>query len=202
MFTIREITLSDCGEALAVYAPYVERTAYTFEYTVPGPEEFAEKIKTITAQYPWLVCEYNGKIVGYAYGSTHRARIAYRWSPESTVYISEAFHGLGIARILYEALFDMLRLQGFKNVYASVLTSNERSNKLHFALGFQEIGIFNKVGYKLGQWHDNRWFQLHLGEHGTEPEAPVTTDAIRNTRAFEEILRRANEAAARIIYTP
>jgi L-amino acid N-acyltransferase YncA len=201
MFTIREITLADAAEALEVYRPYVEKTAYTFEYVPPTVEQFTEKIKTITAQYPWLVCEYNGKIVGYAYGSTHRARTAYQWSPESTIYISEDFHGLGIARILYEALFDVLRMQGFKNVYAGVLMTNENSCKMHLALGFYEIGVFRRVGYKLGKWHDNLWLQLHLAEHIDEPPTPVVVSEIRNTAKFAEIVEEANERAMKINYT-
>lgn len=200
MFTIREIKLSDCEAVLEVYRPYVENTAYTFEYAVPTHEQFLDKIKTITAQYPWLVCEYNGKIIGYAYGSTHRARTAYQWSPESTVYIAEEFHGLGLARILYEALFDILRLQGFKNVYAGVLMTNENSVKMHLALGFYEIGIFRKVGYKLGKWHDNLWLQLHLSAHIEEPPAPVAIDEVRGERVFAEILYEANIKAMKIQY--
>ena len=193
MFTVRLITLNDCEAALDVYRPYVEKTAFTFEYVPPTGEQFREKIKKITAQYPWLVCEYNGKLVGYAYGSTHRDRTAYQWSPESTIYIAEDFHGLGIARILYEALFEMLKLQGFYNVYAGVLVTNENSCKFHVAMGFYEVGLFKRVGYKLGQWHDNMWYQLHLGEHIAEPPTPKVVGMFINTAEFKNILDKANE---------
>lgn len=199
MFSIRLITLNDTKAALDVYTPYVEKTSYTFEYVPPTIEQFTEKIKKITAQYPWLVCEYNGKIVGYAYGSTHRDRTAYQWSPESTVYVAEDFHRLGIARILYEALFEMLKLQGFHNVYAGVLSTNEGSRKLHTSMGFYEVGLFNRVGYKLGQWHDNMWYQLHLGEPVLEPHTPKVVTEFINTQAFNDILDKANKQVRKII---
>jgi L-amino acid N-acyltransferase YncA len=192
-FTVRLITPTDCEAALEVYRPYVEKTAYTFEYVVPTIEQFTEKIKKITAQYPWLVCEYKGRIIGYAYGSTHRDRTAYQWSPESTVYIAEDFHRLGIARILYEALFDMLKLQGFYNVYAGVLVTNESSCRFHESMGFYEVGLFKRVGYKLGKWHDNMWYQLHLSEHISEPPTPKVVGEVMNTQAFKEIIEKANE---------
>src|SRR5688572_24270183 len=97
-YTIRLISPNDAAAALAVYAPYVRNTAITFEYDVPTVADFKKKIEKITAQYPWLVCACEGEIIGYAYGSMHRDRTAYQWSPEATVYMSELHHRKGIAR--------------------------------------------------------------------------------------------------------
>lgn len=201
MFSIRLIEPTDCAGVLEVYRPYVERTAYTFEYVVPTIDEFADKIQTITSKYPWLVAEHNGKIIGYAYGSTHRARTAYQWSPESTIYVAEDFHGSGIARILYEALLSILKLQGFYNVYAGVLMSNEKSVKFHKALGFYEVGIFRNIGYKLGAWHNNLWLQLHLAEHTQEPPYPKAFLEMMNTPEVKSIMEVADKTLKAIQYS-
>ncbi len=144
------------------------------------------------ADYPWLVCEYNNEIIGYAYGSRHRYRTAYSWSPESTVYISDKFHRLGIARVLYEALFELLKLQGYVNVYAGVSLPNPKSEDFHQALGFYEIGVFKKIGFKHGGWRDTRWFQLHLVQHPDNPLKPKKLPEVQNTPAFNAILEAAN----------
>jgi len=194
--SIRLITADDAEGALAVYAPYVLNTAITFEYEVPTLEEYSKRIESYTAEFPWLVCEQGNSIVGYAYAGKHRARSAYQWSPESTIYLSEHVHGKGIARALYEALFAILTLQGYYNVYAGVLVPNEKSEGMHRALGFEEIGTFKKVGYKHGKWHDTKWFQLHLAEHELHPALPKTIHEVVNTPEFESILQRANLAVA------
>ena len=103
-FSIRLISRNDTSAALAVYAPFVLNTAITFEYEVPSLEEYSMRIESYTAEFPWLVCLQGETIVGYAYAGKHRARTAYQWSPESTIFLSEHVHGKGIARILYETL--------------------------------------------------------------------------------------------------
>ena len=191
-YKIRLITPADADHVLEIYKPYVLNTYITFEYNVPSPEEWKNKIEKITTKYPWLVCTYKEEITGYAYGSTHRDRTAYQWSPESTAYMSEKFHRKGIARILYETLFAMLKLQGYINVYAGVGLPNTKSEEFHKALGFTELGIFKNVGYKLGAWHDTKWFQLHLSPHTINPSPPKSIAEIKNTPAFKEILQHAN----------
>ena len=192
-FKIRLINPGDAEATLNIYRPYVENTIISFEYEVPTLEDWQSRIETNTAKYPWLVCEYRGTIVGYAYGSTHRYRTAYSWSPEATVYMDEQYHRLGIARILYQTLFALLRLQGYVNVYAGVGLPNIKSEEFHEALGFYDIGIFKKVGYKLGAWHDTRWFQLHLVEHPDNPAMPKGLAEVEHSEAFCEILGAANE---------
>ncbi len=184
--------MDDAAGLLAVYKPYVETTAITFEYEVPSVEEFGKRINAIIPEYPWLVCEKEGIITGYAYAHKHRDRTAYQWSPESTVYLNETYHGRGIARVLYEAVFEILKLQGFINVYAGVLASNMKSNAFHRAMGFEEIGVYRNIGYKLGEWHSNYWYQLHLLPHIINPSVPQKTADIAGTKAFEQILIKAN----------
>jgi phosphinothricin acetyltransferase len=192
-FSIRLITPGDAEATLNIYRPYVENTIISFEYEVPSLEEWQSRIATNTAGYPWLVCEYRGNIVGYAYGCTHRYRTAYSWSPEATVYMDGRYHRLGLARILYQTLFALLRLQGYVNVYAGVGLPNAKSEEFHQALGFYDIGIFKKVGYKLGAWHDTKWFQLHLLEHPENPEMPKKPAEVAHSAAFRDILEAANE---------
>ncbi len=197
-FKIRLIEEADIPAALEVYRPYVLHTAITFEYEVPTLEEFTHKVYTITEDYPWLICEYDGAIAGYVYGSKHRARTAYQWSPEATVYMNERFHGLGLAKVMYHALFDLLRLQGYVNVYAGVGIPNAKSEAFHLSCGFEELGVFKRVGYKLGAWHDTRWFQMHLAEHTIDPPWPRKIADVVGTTAFNVILEEANAAVANI----
>jgi phosphinothricin acetyltransferase len=191
-FNIRLIDLNDAKATLEIYRPFVEKTVISFEYDVPDLQEWETRIKTNTAKYPWLVCEYNNEIIGYAYGSKHRYRTAYSWSAESTVYLSDKFHRMGIAKVLYETLVNLLKLQGYVNVYAGVTVPNEKSEAFHQALGFYEVGVFKKTGFKFGAWYDTRWFQLHLAEHSINPSKLKTLSEIQNTPAFEAILRSAN----------
>lgn len=195
-FKIRLVERGDTARILEIYAYYVTNTIISFEYEPPSEAEFAERIQDATAEFPWLVCLQNEKIIGYAYAHKHRFRSAYQWSPESSVYIDPDFHTRGIGRILYETLFAVLRLQGYFNVYAGVGLPNEKSVGFHRALGFEEIGIFKKVGYKHGNWHDTHWFQLHLAPHITEPPAPKIIGEIKTHAAFEQLIAGANKRVA------
>lgn len=163
-YTIRLIRPEDAQSVLDIYAPYVRDTNISFEYEVPTLVEFQQRIAAITAQYPWLVCEHNGEITGYAYAGPHRARTAYQWSVESAIYIKQGFTGKGIGKLLYTKLFELLKEKGYVSVFAGMTAPNDASERLHKALGFEDVGTFKKIGYKNGAWHDTKWFQLRLGE--------------------------------------
>ncbi len=190
---IRLIRNTDTAEVLEIYRHYVLNTHITFEYEVPTLEEFSNKIEHILLEYPWLVCCYNDGVVGYAYGSRHRAKTAYQWSPEATIYMRPEFQGRGVGRVLYDALFELLRLQGYFNVYAGVALPNEGSERLHRATGFDELGVFKKIGYKLGKWHDTKWFHLALAEHIDEPPAPKLLNEVVGDQEFIKVIASANE---------
>ena len=192
---IRFATPADAGHILEVYGPYVLHTANTFEYVIPTVEEFRSRIDKISAQYPYLVCEVDGRIVGYAYGSTHRERMGYSWCAEATVYLAEAHHRKGIARALYTALFAMMKEQGYYSIYVSILCTNTPSVAFHKSMGFEEIGIFKNIGNKLGQWHSNNWMQLFLEEHNDNPPLPKKISEISD-RKIEEVLAVANQQLA------
>ena len=191
-YKIRLATLYDAEQVLIVYKPYVQQTASTFEYDVPAVEEFRNRVAKISAQYPYLVCECEGEIVGYAYGSTHRERMGYSWCAEATVYLAEAHHRRGIARILYDALFALMKEQGYKSIYVSILSTNAASLAFHRSMGFEDIGMFRNIGYKLGEWHSNIWMQLFLDEHYVEPPLPVVFTTI-DKGLIEEVIAQANK---------
>lgn len=192
-FEIRLIQDTDSHAVLAVYKPYIESTAITFEYDVPDSETFLERIKNVTAGYPWLVCLQDNEVIGYAYASKYRDRAAYQWAAEAAIYLKVDVHRKGIARILYQALFEILRLQGYTNLYAIITLPNEKSVGFHQAMGFEEIGIFRKVGYKLGKWHDVIWFEKHLKEHGEAPHIPVKMAEVWNNESVFSIIEQANK---------
>lgn len=191
-YIIRFIKDSDCQEALDVYAHFAKSTTITFDYEAPAMEEFRNKIEQITSKHPWLVCLYRGKVIGYAYAGTHRHKVAYQWSAESTVYLSPDFHRCGIATILYESLLAILKFQGYVNVYAGITLPNEKSEGLHKAFGFNEIGIFKQIGFKMGKWHDVKWLQLHFSTINEPPEKLKPIKDIENHPEVRRILREAN----------
>jgi L-amino acid N-acyltransferase YncA len=191
-FEIRLINEADAHAVLTIYKYYVDHTIISFEYEVPSLEEYLQRINVNTEKYPWLVCLNNNKIIGFAYGSTHRYRTAYQWSPESTIYLATDFHTKGIGRILYKTLFEILKLQGYYNVFAGVALPNQKSIGFHQAMSFEEIGIFKKVGYKHGNWHDTHWFQLSLNEYKPNPTTPQLFKDIVQTNEFVNIMNSAN----------
>ena len=173
MNLMRLATPEDAAGILEIYAPYIENTSFTFETEVPSIEEFAERIRTYLINWPWLVCEIDGRIAGYAYATKHRERVAYQWSIESSIYIHDDFQKTGIGKNLYNALFDILKKQGFNNVYAVINLPNEKSVAFHENLGFTYFATYEQVGYKLGKWKNVGWWRFVLNEFGDEPMAPI-----------------------------
>ena len=163
----------DAAGILSIYAPYIESTSFTFETEVPSIEEFSERIKMYLTNWPWLVCEIDGVIAGYTYATRHRERTAYQWSTECSVYIHDDFQQMGIARALYTALFEILKKQGFRNVYAVINLPNEKSVSFHVRCGFEYFATYEKVGYKLGKWKNVGWWRLIINEFDDEPAAPI-----------------------------
>jgi phosphinothricin acetyltransferase len=191
-YILRPITLDDAKATRSIYGYYVENTIVSFEYEVPTPEEWLKKIQYITEKYPWIICEHKGQVIGYAYGSVHRARTAYSWSAESTIYVQEGYHGRGIGKMLYAVLFELLRLQGYVNVYAGVGLPNEKSERAHEAAGFHVLGVFCKIGYKFGAWHDTKWYQLHLVDNPTPAPTIISTEELMKMPEVDIIFQNAN----------
>ena len=163
----------DAADMLAIYSPYVLNTSITFETEVPALAEFSERINSYMESYPWLVFEVNGELAGYAYSSRYRERTGYQWSVECSVYIHDNYHRKGIGKALYEALFAILKKQGFRTIYAVINLPNPESVKFHENCGFTWFANYEQVGYKLGQWKTVGWWKLVVNEFSDEPPAPV-----------------------------
>ncbi|NQN51190.1 N-acetyltransferase [Streptococcus suis] len=162
MIEIRNAQVEDAANLVAIYAPYVEKTAITFETQVPAVEDFANRIEKTLKKFPYLVAVEEGKIVGYAYASTYYARAAYDWTVELSVYVQKEARGKGIGNLLYTALEEELTARGFKNFLACIALPNPASIALHEKRGYQQVAHFKKVGYKFGTWHDIVWLQKSL----------------------------------------
>ena len=159
---IRPATPVDAPALLAIYVPYVETTAVSFETVAPDAAEFARRIATALADWQWLVAELDGRCVGYAYGSTHRTRAAYRWSVDVSAYVHPNHHRAGVGQALYGSLFTALADRGYCNAFAGIALPNDASVGLHRSVGFELVGTYRNVGRKFGRWHDVAWFQRQL----------------------------------------
>lgn len=159
---IRPASAADAPALLAIYAPFVESTAVSFETVVPTIAQFTARMAESLASWQWLVAERQGRCIGYAYGSMHRARPAYRWSVEVSAYVHPDCLRQGVGRALYQHLFKDLAFKGYCNAYAGTTLPNEGSVALHRSVGFEPIGVFRAVGRKFGRWHDVAWFQKTL----------------------------------------
>jgi L-amino acid N-acyltransferase YncA len=159
---IRPATEADAVALLGIYRPFVEASAVSFETIAPTVADFSARIRKALAGWQWLVAEKDGQCIGYAYGSSHRERAAYRWSVEVSAYVQASHHRRGIGRTLYSNLLADLVHKGFCNAYAGVTLPNDASVALHCSLGFELIGTFRAVGRKFGKWHDVAWFQRRL----------------------------------------
>jgi phosphinothricin acetyltransferase len=154
----------DAAACAGIYAPYVSDTVISLEEVPPTPEQMGHRITRITDRYPWLVAEIDGEVAGYAYAGEHRERAAYRWASDVTVYVPPTAHRRGIGRALYTALFDLLVFQGVYVACAGVTLPNEASVGLHESMGFIAVGVYRRVAWKFGSWHDVGWWQLQLVE--------------------------------------
>lgn len=168
--SIRFATVQDVPAMLALYQPYIEHTAITFEYDVPSISSFRQRFVDITAVCPWLVWEEHGEILGYAYGAPAFERKAYAWCADLSVYLKESAKGRGIGRALYTKLEQLLEAQGYRVLYALVTTANAPSIAFHKALGYREVASFPHCGFKLGQWHGVIWLEKDVG-----PDTPPET---------------------------
>lgn len=171
--TYRPASVADADDILEIYRPYIESTAVTFETDVPSPDAFRGRVAEILKQYPYLVAEADGRIVGYCYASPYRSRAGFRWTAELSVYVREEYHSLGIGTHLYARLLDLLRIQGYCNVCAVISWPNPGSERLHGHFGFRFAGVQKKCGFKNGHWCDIAVFERCLGDYPVPPKEPV-----------------------------
>lgn len=189
--SIRMAVAEDIPQILDIYAPYVRDTAISFEYTVPTLEEFSRRFEGITAWFPWLVWEENGRLLGYAYGSLPFERAAYQWCAEASIYLRPEAQGRGIGKALYQVLESLLKLQGYCKVYAIITTANAHSLAFHEAVGYRFTAQMPGCGYKLGQWHGIVWMEKGLNSVDSPTDIPVSIRSIVNIdRKFADILAK------------
>ena len=162
--SIRTAGTGDAAAMREIYRPYVESTAVSFETEVPTLDEFSRRIAAAVDGWAWLAAELDNRIVGYAYGSAHRPRQAYRYSVEVSAYVDVRHQRKGIARALYRELLALLGARGYHNAYAGITLPNEASVGFHQSLGFKPVGVFPEVGRKLDAWHDVAWLFRPLKE--------------------------------------
>ena len=170
---IRHATPSDAEALRAIYAPYVEQTAITFEYDVPTVEEFAARISGTLEEFPYLVVEDDGRVLGYAYAGRLKARRAFDWAVETSIYLAGDARGRGIGRALHDALADELARMGVTNLYALVAATEDEDDphlddgsiRFHEHMGYREAGRLLRCGYKFDRWYDLVFMELAVADH-------------------------------------
>lgn len=166
--TIRFAKEEDAIELLKIYDQYID-TTITFEYVLPSEDEFRRRIREFSEVYPYLVCEEDGKTIGYAYAHRAFERAAFGWDAEVSIYLDKAVRGRGIGKICYKVLLELLKEQGIITVYSLISTPNARSERLHEEMGFEWIGTHKNTGYKAGKWCDISWYQIQLNPYVDNP---------------------------------
>ena len=178
---IRNATTADVPAILSIYAPYVLHSTATFEYTVPTQEEFLQRFREITAQFPWLVWEEDGQILGYVYASRPYARAAYSWCAEPSVYLTPGAQGRGIGRKLYRVMEECLILQGYQLLYALVTEENTGSARFHEKMGYFTRVSFPDCAWKFGRslgvnWMEKRIFPAESPSNFPQPWPQIMQD--------------------------
>lgn len=159
---IRPARVADAQDLCAIYNPYVLDTSITFEESAVSAAEMADRIQKVQEGYPWIVWDEDGKVLGYAYGSSWRARPAYRFSVETAIYLASECRGKGLGTQLYLELLAELRQRGFHMALGGLALPNEASVALHESLGFTKVGHMKEAGWKFGAWVDVGFWQLSL----------------------------------------
>lgn len=172
--SIRTATAADIPAMLSIYRHFVENTAVSFEYALPTHEAFLKRFEEHIVQYPWLVWQEDGKVVGYAYAGRAFERAAYAWNAEISCYLAPEARRRGIGTQLYVRIEAILKKQGCRKVFAVVTSANEASVAFHEALGYRIMATYRDVGFKLGQWYDVIWLEKQLLPPGKPEEFPTS----------------------------
>ncbi len=180
MLRLRAAIPADIPSLLAIYAPYITDTTYSFEYTVPSLPVFAARFATVTAHFPWIAAvdaDARGgeQIIGYAYAAPMAERMAYIWSTDMSIYIDREWRGHGIGTMLYTELEELLRRCGYYNAYAIITAENEPSCRFHAHMGYTPVAHIERCGYKMGRWLAVDWYGKRLRE-GEPTEQPLKWD--------------------------
>jgi L-amino acid N-acyltransferase YncA len=185
---IRLVTAQDAAGIAEIYRPIVASTPISFEVEPPDQREVQKRIQETLPAWPWLVCEHAGRVAAYAYATRHRARAAYQWSVDTSVYVHFDFRRRGIGQGLYVSLIEILKAQGYFRAYAGIALPNPGSVRLHESVGFQPIGVYRNVGHKLGAWHDVGWWELALQLSVPEPPPPISVTQLQAEPSWPRML--------------
>ena len=180
----------DAPAIAAIYAPFCETNAVSFEVVAPTPAEMASRIRSITAQFPWLVAESDGAVAGYAYAGRHHERAAYQWAVSTGIYIGEPYRKRGVGKALYAVLFELLRLQGYYKATAGITLPNPASIALHERVGFTPVGIYRGIGFKQGEWRDVAWYEAEVQPERSNPAGPNPVTRIQGTAEWRRVMSR------------
>ncbi len=151
---IRNVSTTDVPQIINIYNYYVANTTITFEEKCITADEMQLRINEYTREYPWLVYEEKGIVLGYCYATKWRVRSAYKYSVETTVYIDKEHHGKGIGTKLYKELIKQCKNKGLHVLVAGIALPNEKSQGLHEKMGFKKIAQFEEIGRKFDRWID------------------------------------------------
>ena len=171
---VRAARPDDAAAIAAIYAPHVTSGTVSFETEAPDARAMRSRMAGSDGFYPWLVAtnlDEDG-VLAYAYASRFRDRPAYRYVVETSIYVAGPVQGQGTGRLLYRALIDTLRAQGFTQAVGAIALPNDHSIALHEATGFRRAGVYREVGYKHGQWIDVGFWQRELNDSTIPPVEP------------------------------
>ena len=186
------IRLASPSDALAIhqiYSPIVRNTHISFEESAPSVSEIAERVKQTLNRYPWLVCEMDRRLAGYAYASAFRSRAAYQWTAETTVYVQKGFQRRGISRALYRSLLTVLRDLGYVSVIGVIALPNAASVRAHETAGFRKVGVLKNAGFKANAWRDTGWWQLELRPPPAAATPPRSIAQLAAEPHFDDLLQ-------------
>jgi len=186
---IRSAKLEDAEGILEIYTPFILHTPVSFETEVPDIEAFRQRMVQYQEYLPWLVCEIDNNITGYAYATSHRQRTAYDCSKELSVYVHPNYRQRGVATGLYSAILEILKLQGVTNVLAGIALPNPESVGFHERFGFKLVGIYHNVGYKLNRYYDVGWWELPFGTNSKPHVKPIPAGELDNTTTWQKAIK-------------
>ena len=160
---IRVATAADADHIAEIYNHYIANTVVTFEEEPVAGAEMRRRMEDVFgASLPWLVAASGGRITGYAYATKWKARSAYRFSVETTVYLADGFGRQGLGSRLYEELFRLLSEKGIHAAIGGIALPNDASVALHEKFGMRKVAHFEQVGFKFGTWVDVGYWQRFL----------------------------------------
>jgi L-amino acid N-acyltransferase YncA len=169
---VRAARPEDAAAIAAIYAPYVTGSVVSFETEPPDADAMARRMAEAGDLYPWFVACDGATVLGYAHAAAFRTRPAYRFSVETTVYVSGEAQRRGVGGLLYGTLLPLLEAQGFAQAIAAITLPNAASVTLHEHFGFRRVGIYEEVGFKQGGWHSVSLWQRALAPLSATPAEP------------------------------